>query len=396
MPRVKKQRLKRRPDGRFRCRYKDLDFYGATEAEALDARAAYIAAEKSGSVFRPSVTVFEYASAWLPRSHPAVSESTYRGLAIHLEKLTRRLGDVPMAEVLPSQIKAVFTEDYMGLSASYIRGARQLYCALFDAAVSDQICRSNPARERSAQPHRGTVSKHRAITAEERRWIDTLCLDHRARPAVMLMLYAGLRPQEVKAFDIDRSVDFSAGVIRLRDFVHLSGWNNYEVSDVGKTSYAVREIPLLDPVRECLKGRHGLVVSSASGGQVTVQAWRSVWESYVSKMEEEINGCSRRWYGKTKTDRDLAAAGLLPAWQNFSVVPYDLRHSFCTMCRDADPPVDLHTCMRWMGHADLKMIIRVYDEVSAVRSRAEAEKLKFAVFRGQSGGQTKSAEPASF
>lgn len=387
MPRVKKPHLKRRSDGRFRCRYKNLDFYGLSEAEALDARSAYIAAEKSGDVFRSSVSVFEYASAWLPRSHPAVSESTYRGLAIHLEKLTRRLGDVPMAEVLPSQIKEVFSEDYRDLSASYIRGARQLYCALFDAAVSDRICRSNPVRERSAQPHRGSVGGHRAITDQERRWIDSLCLNHRARPAVLLMLYAGLRPQEVKAFDIDRSVDFSAGVIRLRDFVHLSGWNNYEISGEGKTSRAVREIPLLDPVREALEGRHGLVATSASGAPVTVQAWRSLWESYVSCMEEEINGCSRRWYGKRKKDRDA----VLPPWVSFSVVPYDLRHSFCVFCRDRG--VELNTCIRWMGHADSKMILRVYDEVSADRSRAEAEKLKKPAFRGQIGGQTDSASP---
>lgn len=393
MPRAKKPHLKQRADGRFRCRYKNLDFYGSSEAEALASRDAYKAAEKSGSVLRSSVSVFEYASAWLPRAHPSVSESTYRGLAIHLEKLTLRLGDVAMSDVLPSQIKQVFSEAYRGLSASYIRGARQLYCALFDAAVSDRICRINPVRERSAQPHKGSVGGHRAISAQERRWIDTLCLNHRARPAVILMLYAGLRPQEVKAFDIDRSVDFSAGVIRLCDFVHLSGWNNYEVSGSGKTSRAVREIPLLDPVREVLEGRHGLVVSSASGAQVTVQAWRSVWESYASCMEEEINGCSRRWYGKTKKHRDLLAAGLLPPWQEFSVVPYDLRHSFCAMCRDRG--VELNTCIRWMGHADSKMILRVYDEVSPDRSRAEAQKLTFPAFRGQAGGQAESSRSAA-
>lgn len=385
MPRVKKPRLKQRADGRFRCRYHGFDFYGASEDEALALRDAFVAAEKSGDVFRSSVTVFEYASAWLPRSHPSVSESTYRGLAIHLEKLTRRFGDVPMAEILPSQIKEVFSEDYRGLSSSYIRGARQLYCALFDAAVSDRICRSNPVRERSAQPHRGSVGGHRAITDQERRWIDSLCLDHRARPAVVLMLYAGLRPQEVKALNIDRSVDFSAGVIRLCDFVHLSGWNNYEISGEGKTARAVREIPLLDPVREALEGRHGFVVTSAAGDPVTVQAWRSVWESYVSCMEKEINGCSRRWYGKTKKHQEfLASGGVLPPWQNFSVVPYDLRHSFCAMCRDRG--VELNTCIRWMGHADSKMILRVYDEVSADRFRLEAEKLNKSLFRGQIGG----------
>ena len=42
MPR---QTLKQRPDGRFRCKYKGLEFYGSTQSEALAAREAKKAAE---------------------------------------------------------------------------------------------------------------------------------------------------------------------------------------------------------------------------------------------------------------------------------------------------------------------------------------------------------------
>ncbi len=381
MPRAKKQQLTQRADGRYRCKYKGQEFYGATSDEALAAREEYITAMKMGDVYRSSVTVAEYALKWLPRAHPSVSESTYRSLAIHLEKLIKRIGREWMRNVLPSQIKEVFTEEYRGLSNSYIRGAHQLYCALFDAAVADRICRFNPAREKSAQPHKGTVGSHRAITDQEREWIDTLCLDHRARPAVMLMLYAGLRPQEAKALNIDHSVDFNEGIIKLSEFVHLDGWNDYKITKQGKTEKATRDIPLFKPARDALAGHHGMLISSASGKTVTVQAWRSAWESYVTSMETAINGCQRRWYGKTKEHKAiLAAGGKLPPWQEFTVVPYDLRHSFCVMCRDNG--VELNTCIRWMGHADSKMILKVYDEVSADRSRREAEKIEKALFSG--------------
>ena len=385
MPRAKKQHLTKRADGRYRCKYKNQEFYGWTEEEALEAREQYKRAESMGDVYRPSVTVTEYALKWLPRTYPSVSSSTKRGLAIHLEKLIKRIGSVQMSNVIPSQIKEVFTEDYKDKSNSYIRGAHQLYCALFDAAVADRICRFNPAREKSAQPHKGTVSSHRAITDQERQWIDTLCLDHRARPAVMLMLYAGLRPQEAKALNIDRSVDFKNGVIKLSEFVHLDGYNDYKITNEGKTAKATREIPLLKPAREAIEDRHGMLVSSISGDPVTVQAWRSAWESYVFCMETAINGCEKRWYGKTKEHKAiLAAGGTLPPWKEFTVVPYDLRHSFCTMCRDNG--VELNTCISWMGHADSKMILKVYDEVSADRSHREAEKLEKALFSGSDRG----------
>ena len=388
MPRAKKQHLAKRADGRYRCKYKGLEFYGWSEEEALQAREEYKKIENMGDIYRSDVTVSEYALKWLPRSHPTVSESTYHGLMIHLEKLINRIGFVCMSDVLPSQIKDVYTEEYRGLSNSYIRGASQLYCALFDAAVADRICRFNPAREKSAQPHKGTVGSHRAITEEERRWIETLCLDHRARPAVMLMLYAGLRPQEAKALNIDRSIDYKNGIIKLTEFVHLDGWNDYKITKKGKTEKATRDIPLFKPARDALSGRHGMLVSSVSGEAVTIQAWRSVWESYVTCMETAINGCQKRWYGKTKEHKAiLAAGGKLPPWRDFTVVPYDLRHSFCVMCRDNG--VELNTCIRWMGHADSKMILKVYDEVSADRSRKEAEKIEKALFKGSDRGSEK-------
>ena len=40
MPREKKPQLKRRPDGRYACRYKSMWFYGDTSDQALRARAA--------------------------------------------------------------------------------------------------------------------------------------------------------------------------------------------------------------------------------------------------------------------------------------------------------------------------------------------------------------------
>lgn len=374
MPREKKQHLTQRPDGRYACRYKGEWFYAYTEEEALQARKDYKIAEKLGDPLRPTVTVAEYASNWLPVARASVSEGTYHGLAIHLEHLISCIGSVPMAEVLPLQIKNVYSTCYLGLSASYISGAKQLYVALFDSAVENRICKTNPARAAGAQPHRGTTGGHRAITDQERWWIDHYCTDHRAHAAVMTMLYAGVRPQEMKALDIDKAVDFDAGVIRLTEFAHKDGMYAYKITAQGKTDNAARTIPLLQPLRQALTGKHGPLITNANGAPINVQGWKCVWKSYVCAMETAINGCEKRWYGKTKKHKEiLAAGGQLPPWKEFTVVPYDLRHSFCTMCRDRG--VELNTCIKWMGHADSKMILKIYDTVSEARFQREAEKL---------------------
>lgn len=375
MPRQKKQHLKRRKDGRFACRYKDQWFYGFTEDEALQAREEYKKLEAIGEKPKALTTVYDYASRWLPIAKPNVTEKTYHENATLINKLLDVVGQVPINEVVPSQIKNVFSLKFKGLSASYIKTARQLYIALFDAAMADGYCKTNPVKDKSAQPHRGTSSGHRAITAQEREWINTLCTDHRAWPAVMVMLYAGLRPQEMKALNIDESVDFKAGVINLVSFAHLKDWNHYEITARGKTDRAVRTIPLTSTLRAALEGKHGPIIANEDGSPLTISGWHRLWQSYVNCMERELNGMQKRWYGKTRAHKALLAEKKpLPQWISFTVKPYDLRHSFCTMCRDRG--VEINTCIRWMGHANASMVLKVYDEVSDQRSAEEARKLE--------------------
>jgi len=385
MPREKKQKLKKRKDGRYACRYKDQWFYSHDPDDALAQREEYKRLEKDFSGTIPIVQ--DYAEKWLLRAYPDISPSTLTGLKIHLKKLIKAIGHFPLDLVRPSDIKEIYSTQYLGLSKSYIDGAKQLYCSLFDAAQADGFIHSNPARDKTAKPHKGTVGRHRQITQQEREWICTLCTDHRAHPAVMAMLYAGIRPQEMKSLKIDRDVDFEKELITLREFVHLDG-TRYTHTKVGKTEKAARTIPLFPPLKDALKGKTGYLITSAAGERVdTIQTWESAWESYVSCMETAINGISRRWYGKTRQQKILAQEGKLPPWISFTVVPYDLRHSFCCWCRDADPPVEINTVIRWMGHTDEKMVLRIYDEASDDRSQKEAERLKKTFFRSQNGSQ---------
>ena len=52
-------------------------------------------------------------------------------------------------------------------------------------------------------------------------------------------------------------------------------------------------------------------------------------------------------------------------WKEWTVRPHDLRHSFCVMLRDTG--VDLKLAIRWMGHADEKMILKIYDHITDLR-----------------------------
>ena len=392
MPRQKKQILKKRKDGRYACRYKNQWFYSYISSDdALEQREQYIRSIKSGK-FNQDITVFEYGSEWLKIAYPAVSDTTFRGLAIHLQHLVNRLGNTPIREVRPLQIKEVYSTAYKNVSNAYLKAAKQLFSALFDSAVADGICLSNPAR--ATKPHKGKDGGHRAITQQEREWIDTLCHDHRFYPAIAVMLYAGLRPQEAKALTIEKAFDKDVNILHITETAHRKGNNQYVITKQGKTKNAIRDVPIFPPVAEALSNRKGLLITTAKGKQITSTTWRNAYESYKTCMETAINGCHKRWYGKTKEHREiLNNGGKLPPWVEFTVVPYDLRHSFCTWGRDLG--VELHTMIEWMGHADATMIMRIYDEVSNNRSEKEAKKVVNKAFRSQNGSHTKLTRRAS-
>lgn len=378
MPRPTRQHLVQRADGRYRCKYKGKEFYGSTEPEALKARQDYIDSLQTG--FTPTL-VSDYALPWLKRTYPTVKNSTYAGLATHLQHLMDAIGNKQLTEVVASDIKQVYSDYYAGLSNTYILAAKQLYCSLFDAAVADGLIRSNPAR--LAKPHKGNKVKERILSDQERTWINTYCKDHRAYPLVMTMLYAGIRPQEAKAFDIDRDVDFVNDIITVQETAHIDPNNGqkYELTGEMKTEWSKRRVPLFPPLKEALKGKHGLLITSAHGEQVTHTTWRNAWNSYLFCMETAINGVQKRWYGKKNGQSDIQN---LPPWKEFCIVPYTLRHAFCQMCRDFE--VDINTCRKWMGHADTKMILKVYDSVSTDRSVNETNKV-ISRLGGQNGGQ---------
>lgn len=352
MPRAKKQHLKKRPDGRYVCRYKDVFFYGWTEDEALAARDEYKHEVTTRST--QPITVQEYADKWLSLYKASVSTRCRNDYRKQLDKLVSICGHKPIEEVLPDDAAEVWTM-FVGKSASLVKRARMIYVSLFDAAVENDLCRKNPFRSKSATPPKAQAGSHRALTPEEIQLIHAT--PHRMRTAVMVMLYAGLRRGEVMALET-KDVDLSAGVIHVNKAVRYE--SNQPILSTPKTSAGVRDVPILKPLSEALKAHSGRVCVSAAGTTMSEIAWKRAWDSYILALS--------------------TAAG-----HEIDIRPHDLRHTYCTMLRDAG--VDLKTAMKWLGHADEKMILRIYDHAGDARAAAAINQVE-AMIRSQNGSQT--------
>lgn len=370
--RPKKTVLKKRKDGRYACRYHNQWFYSYDMDDCLQQREDFKRNQRKGFYF-----VQEYAKSWIARAYPNPNPRTFETMNRHVKILCDHIGHMMLSDVRPSDIKQIYSTHYKNLSNDYIKQAKSVFTAVFDCALADGLINSNPARDRTARPHKGTKGGHKSITEQEKQWILTKATNHRCHALAMVMLYAGLRPQEAKALVIERDVDFVRETVTVRQTAHTDPHNihKYAFTDKGKTEKANRVIPLLPPLKAALQGKTGLLITSAHGDPVTRATWFNAWRSYKNTIEKEINGCQKRWYGKTAEHKRLIAAGKpLPPWVDFDVTPYDLRHSFCTMCRDKG--IELNTVVKWMGHTDATMILSVYDSVTDSRSEAEAERLK--------------------
>lgn len=380
MPR---QSLTKRADGRYRVKYKDQYFYGKTQAEAIQKRDEYKHAERDG-LRATCPTVEAYASNWLPAHKKTVSVKCYNDYAKQLDSLCSIIGKFTLSTITPTDIKRVYSEKYDGYSGYTIKRAKMIFTALFDSAVADGFVRVNPCRSKTAKPHKGDEGTHRELTAEE----DALlfAVDHPLRPAVMLMRYAGLRRGEALAINIGRDVDFDKNQIHISRAVTYT--SNQPIIKKPKTAAGNRIVPLFDVLRKEIEEIDGYIAKGKKrDGIMSESAFRSAWSSYINAVECHMNGYTqKRWYGNTREDKAIIESGAkLPPWKTFNIRPHDLRHSFCTMLRDAG--VDMHLTMEWMGHGDEKMILKIYDHVNDERRQKAIKNVEKNIIGGQNGGQ---------
>lgn len=352
MPRPKKQVLKQRADGRWCCKYKGIQFMSAISSDdAIAQRDEYKRREALGERNRQRATLGEYAADWLPVHKAGVKQTTYNGYVSILETVIAPAASMPLEQLTTDDIARLYAH-LVRKSASYIHKAKILLTAILDSAVDAGYILKNPCRAASVKPPKGEAGTHRAITDEERALI--LSTPHRMQLAALLMLFCGLRRGEALAIT---SSDLSGDMLTVSRAVYFVG--NRPMISTPKTAAGIRAVPVPPVLRPFLADLTGLAAKGSNGSYMTEQAYQRGWESYQLALTK--------------------AAG-----HPVSIRAHDLRHTYCTMLRDAG--VDIHQAIIWMGHADEKMILRVYDHPGKSREK-QAKMLLNSAFGMQNGMQ---------
>lgn len=350
MPRQKKTRLKRRKDGRYVCRYKNIWFYGDTEEEALEQREQYKRDESREN--SPDVPVLVYADKWLSIYRANVKRHTYNAYAAALETFFEPIKTKTIRNITIDDI-AICANGINDFSTHQIKRTIGLVRSIFDNAMETGLITMNPARSKTLKIPQGKTGRgHRAITEEERQLIHNT--PHKLRAMYLVMLYAGLRPGEALGLNVSEDVDFSAHIIHVKRSIDLLTANKATVS-TGKNAQAIRDVPLLPVLEKEIKNISGLLVPGKNGYMSRTEL-KLAKQSYKTALLHTANHIGKEEKAPHKKPDE---------WKKITFTAYDMRHTFCTMNRDAG--IDQKVLAAWMGHKDYAMIMRVYDHITDER-----------------------------
>lgn len=354
--------VKKRPDGRWRARYRDAA--GKEHAKHFGRKIDgqrwlddVTASQVAGTYVDPRrsrVTVGEWSQTWLAgRSHlkPKTVES-YKSLL--RTRVLPTWGGVPLVSVTHGDVVAwiagMRTE---GLSASRTRQAYHVLSAMLDDAVKDARLPRNPAAS-IALPRRLPTTERRYLTHAELAALADAAGEYRL--LVLVLGYCGLRWGEAAALKV-RRIDLLRG--RLEIVEAVVDVNGTMVFGPPK-SHQHRSVPVPRFLRDDLagqlaaKGPDDLVFTSPRGEVLRVQNFR------------------RRYF-----DTAAAQVGL------DGLVPHELRHTAASLAISAGASVKGVQAM--LGHASATLTLDRYghlfgDELDAVAGRIDAARLRAADF----------------
>lgn len=349
MAEKKKGKYYQRPDGLKESirtiNGKRVAFRGKTDREVDRKILEYKAEEKRGRLF-PAV-----ADTWERLGESRWSESTRHQYAITARRL-RAAFPGPIRNIRPLDVQRyILAFEAKGYRFDSVGKELSVLKQILSFAVVQGDIDTNPAAEihRSKGLPRG---KRNALTAEQEQLV-LKCRSGNWWLLGLMLLFTGCRRGELLALcweDIDRK----AGVI------HIDKKINYAFGDVPKLEYHLksengkRDIPLLAPLAEVLpRNRIGLIFSE-DGTYLRESRLRAIWREYCRDCGLPEPAVSKN------------------GSMNFPITPHCFRHSFATICFEAD--VDPRSTAEMLGDTR-KVVEEVYQELRKGKKATSVEKL---------------------
>ena len=394
-----------RPDGKYMFRYSDSSGVRRTiYSWKLVETDATPAGKKNGPSLREQERQIQRDLDDRIRTVDAVNTSVddlfeqYMDLRWDLKETTRNnytllytkhvkdvLGSRKIGAVRSSDIKRLYTNMVKkdNLKISTVRGTHSILYQMFEIAVMDDVIRKNPTvnvMKMLKKTMGSEQDKRHALTEEEQeRFISFVYASKdfaRWAPLFTVLLGTGMRIGEALGLRWS-DCDFKNNTISVNHALLYKPGDNgkyeYRISPP-KTRAGVREIPMLDEVRDTLKslykrrpktdfsvdGMKGFIFLNNTGKVFTPA---SVYDA-MQRVRDAYN--REEYYNAKQEKRDPV---LLP---KFSA--HILRHTFCTRYCENEP--NLKIVQEVMGHKSIRTTMDVYNEATELKKRESMSALQ--------------------
>ena len=339
-------------------RYDGKRYYvtGATEVEALVNKERRLKElETQTRILRNSITVKDWAMNCARTYKCHLKGRSYDNYVSRLENsVIKYLGDMQLKRVRPLHCQEMMNH-MSGKSDYIIKQAYQALKFIFDRAVQNDLIAKSPVVGITLP--KGTKTHRRSLTAHEQSVFLSVADDYRI---FELMYYTGARPAEaagIQGFDIM--------LLEGNPVVHIRGT---------KTEKSDRYVPIPYEFYDKIKNTppFNFVAVNQHGNKYNERGLGRAWHSICRKMNIAM-GC--RMYRNQ----------LIPPYPlDEKLVPYCLRHTFCTNLQKKG--VDIRTAQYLMGHADIKMTANIYTHADNETILAAAKIITENSTGGTSGG----------
>lgn len=284
--------------------------------------------QQAGEIEKPAITVSQWTPQALSLYKPGITHAALKG---YLSKCRRHIvpiiGDIPLADVTPAQCQAVMAS-MVGYATDTQRKVKQLMIFLFDSAITGGYIDVNPAvHVTDPQPKPSQV--RRVLTEEEKqKVIDTIPQDPRYI-IFGFMLLCGCRPDEAAKIKYS---DIKDGML------HIHGT---------KTVNADRIVPIPEELTDLIpEADREYIAVDHRGNPLSASSRRRLWLDF-------------------KKDSELSS----------DIVPYCLRHTYCTNLLHAG--VDIRIASRLMGHSSISITNDIYthiqvDDIISAKDKIDA------------------------
>lgn len=293
--------------------------------------------EKNEVVVAPSMTLSAWAEQCVETYKTNQKDITREKFVLRMNScILREIGSMRLVDIKPLHCQRVLNMQ-AGKSKRHINEIYQIMQFLFRHAVANSLMPTNPA-EHITKPH-GTASHRRALTASERRVFINVGLRDRRYILYMLMLFCGCRTGEAaNAMGKDIMI-LSNG----RPALHIRGTKNTNADRLVPIPAALYEVIRDTPPNE-------YIAQTEKGNRITENYRIRLWKSFCRQLNIEM-GC------KVYRNALVPPYPLAP-----DLVPYCLRHEFCTDL--ARRGVDVRIAQKLMGHSDIKLTANIYTNLN--------------------------------